>query len=203
LRALRGSERNAMDRSPLPPELPAIDQVPTCAGYERWAAIYDDEDNPLIALEEDHLPSILGDVAGLAVADIGCGTGRHAVRLARAGARVTAVDFSEAMLQRARAKPGTEAVAFVCHDLAETLPLDAGTFDRVLCCLVLDHIADLDRFFRELKRICRPGGQVVGSVMHPAMMLRGIRARFTDPATGRDTRPQSYPHQLSDYVMSA
>jgi malonyl-CoA O-methyltransferase len=38
--------------------------------------------------------------------------------------------------------------------------------------------------------------------MHPAMMLRGIQARFTDPTTGRETRPQSCPHQLSDYIMA-
>lgn len=39
--------------------------------------------------------------------------------------------------------------------------------------------------------------------MHPAMMLRGIQARFTDPATGRETRPASWPHQVSDYIMAA
>jgi len=43
------------------------------------------------------------------VADIGCGTGRHAVRWAVAGARVIAVDFSAAMLERARAKLGAQA----------------------------------------------------------------------------------------------
>jgi hypothetical protein len=35
------------------------------------------------------------------------------------------------------------------------------------------------------------------------MMLRGITARFTDPATGRETRPQSHPHQIADLVMAA
>jgi malonyl-CoA O-methyltransferase len=39
--------------------------------------------------------------------------------------------------------------------------------------------------------------------MHPAMMLRGIQARFTDPATGHEVRPRSYPHQVCDYVMGA
>jgi malonyl-CoA O-methyltransferase len=39
--------------------------------------------------------------------------------------------------------------------------------------------------------------------MHPAMMLKGVQARFTDPASGRETRPASQPHQLSDYVMAA
>jgi malonyl-CoA O-methyltransferase len=81
--------------------------------------------------------------------------------------------------------------------------LDAGGFDVVTCCLVVDHIADLDAFFGELARICSDNGFIVISVMHPAMMLRGVQARFTDPATGQVTRPDSQPHQICDYVMAA
>ncbi len=180
-----------------------LEIVPTEAGYDRWAEIYDSDDNPLVLLEEQHLAPLVGDVLGLAVADIGCGTGRHALRLAAAGARVTAVDFSEAMLQRARAKPAAGAVRFVRHDLAEPLSLESAAFDRVLCCLVLDHIADVDRFFLELGRLCRRGGFIVVSVMHPAMSLRGVQARFTDPASGRRIGPLSHTHQVSDYIMAA
>ena len=146
---------------------------------------------------------LIGNVAGLAVADIGCGTGRHAIRLATAGARVTALDFAEGMLERARAKPGAEAIRFIRHDLTKPFPLESGSFDRVLCCLVLDHIADLNGFFAELGRICKPAGLVVISVMHPAMMLRGVQARFIEPASGRRIYPQSQPNQISDYVMAA
>ena len=39
--------------------------------------------------------------------------------------------------------------------------------------------------------------------MHPAMMLRGVQARFRDPRTGQEVRPQSRPHQIADYVMAA
>jgi ubiquinone/menaquinone biosynthesis C-methylase UbiE len=181
----------------------AIDVVSTRDGYDRWAQIYDDEENPLILLEEAHVKGLLGDVSGLTIADIGCGTGRNALHLAASGAQVTAVDYSEAMLQRARAKTGANRIRFLHHDLSARLPFADGAFDRVLCYLVIDHIAELANFFRELKRICRNDGFIVASVMHPAMMLRGVQARFTDPATGRETRPLSYPHQISDYVMAA
>src|SRR2546428_4242658 len=119
-----------------------LEIVPTVAGYNRWSEVYDSEQNPLILLEEKHLPPMVGDVAGLDVADIGCGTGRHALRLAAAGARVTAVYFSPVMLARARAKPGAEAITFLCHDLAQPLPLAAAAVDRVFCCLGGDHVAD-------------------------------------------------------------
>jgi malonyl-CoA O-methyltransferase len=164
--------------------------------------VYDAEDNPLMLLEESKITPLIGDVAGLQVADIGCGTGRHAIRLAAAGAKVTALDFSEGMLVRARAKPGADSVRFISHDLAQRFPLESGSFDCVLCCLVLDHIADLKGFFAELNRICKPSGLIVISVMHPAMMLRGVQARFIEPASGRRIYPQSQPNQISDYVMA-
>ncbi len=178
-----------------------FDQLSTKDGYDRWAAVYDHDGNPLIALEEPRVDALLGDVAGVRVLDVGCGTGRHALRLAAAGARVTAIDFSDGMLAHARAKPGADAVTFVEHDLARPLPFDARSFDRVVCGLVVDHIADLASLFREMRRVSR--GAVVVSVMHPAMMLKGVQARFTDPSTGRETRPASVPNQISDYVMAA
>lgn len=177
--------------------------LPTREGYDRWAEIYDEEQNPLIALEQPEVARLLGEVRGLEVADVGCGTGRHASALARAGARVTALDFSHGMLDRARAKPGAEAIRFIEHDVSEPLPLATASFDRVLSALVGEHIARLDPFFAELRRICRPGGAIIISAMHPAMMLCGIQARFVEPASGREIRPRSFDNQISDYVMAA
>ena len=167
--------------------------------------MYDTDGNPLIALEERHIGTLIGDVAGLTVADVGCGTARHAIRLAAAGARVTALDFSPRMLEAARAKPGAARVRFVLHDVATPLPLEDGAADRVLCCLVMEHVADLTVLFRELGRACAPAprGAIIVSAMHPAMMLRGVQARFHDPRTGARTQPASLPHQVSDYVMAA
>jgi ubiquinone/menaquinone biosynthesis C-methylase UbiE len=177
--------------------------LPTRDGYDLWAQVYDGDGNPLLALEAPHVSRLLGEPAGRSVADVGCGTGRHAVALAQAGARVTAVDFSGGMLSQAKSKPGAEQVRFVAHDLSQPLPFEDGSFDRVLCCLVLEHVQDLTHAFRELGRICKPEGRVVVTCMHPAMMLKGVQARFTDPASGLETRPESHAHQVSDYVMGA
>jgi SAM-dependent methyltransferase len=173
------------------------------AGYDRWAAVYDHDANPLPALEGPLVQAAAGDVGGLTVLDLGCGTGRHALWLAAAGARVTAVDFSEGMLAEARRKPGAEAVRFLAHDLHDPLPLPDGAFDLVVSGLVLEHLRDLGGFFREARRVLRPGGRAVVSAMHPAMFLRGSQARFTDPATGEVVRPGSLPHPLGAFVLAA
>jgi malonyl-CoA O-methyltransferase len=173
----------------------------TQEGYDRWAEIYDHEQNPLISLEEPEVDRLLGPVDGLDVVDVGCGTGRHALRLAARGANVVGVDFSDGMLARARTKHGAAGVSWVVHDVTELpLPLPDQAFDRVLCALVVDHIAALPAFFAELGRLCKPNGKVVVTVMHPAMMLKGTQARFVDPDTGRETRPESHANLLPDYV---
>ena len=61
--------------------------VPTQEGYDRWAEIYDDELNPLVIIEAPEVKRALGDVRGLDLLDVGCGTGRHAVEIGRASCR--------------------------------------------------------------------------------------------------------------------
>jgi len=171
-------------------------------GYDRWALVYDHDANPLPALEEPVVRASLGDVRGLNVLDLGCGTGRHSLWLAAAGAHVTAVDFSAGMLAEARRKPGAEAIRFVVHDLHQPLPF-AAEFDLVVSGLVLEHLQTLDDFFAEACRVLKPGGRAVVSAMHPAMFLRGSRARFTDPDSGELVQPGSLPHSVGAFVMAA
>jgi malonyl-CoA O-methyltransferase len=172
-------------------------------GYDRWAAVYDRDGNPLQGLEEPVFRTAVGDPCGLAVIDLGCGTGRHALWLAAHGARVTAVDFSDGMLAEARAKAGAGAVDFVVHDLHRPLPFESASFDLVVSGLVLEHLRELDCFFREARRVLKPAGRAVVSAMHPAMFLRDARARFIDPASGEQIQPGSYPHALGAFVMAA
>ena len=70
------------------------------SGYDRWAAVYDHDANPLQALEGPQLCAAVGDPRGLDALDLGCGTGRHSLWLAAAAANLTAIDFSEGMLAR-------------------------------------------------------------------------------------------------------
>ena len=177
--------------------------LPTREGYDRWAATYDTMGNWLLALEEPEVERGLGDVAGLDLLDVGTGTGRHAIALAARGAHVTAVDFSDEMLAKARAKPGAERVRWIAHDVLTPLPFAAASFDRVLSGLVIEHIpvAALAGFFAELGRVARPGGRIVVTAMHPAMFVKGVSANFHDESG--EVRPRSYVATLSDYVMGA
>ncbi len=177
-------------------------KLDTRAGYDRWSEIYDDELNPLVALEEPVVRTWLAEPAGLRVADVGCGTGRHSLWLADAGAQVDAFDPSPGMMAKAYAKLASHGVRLHEHALPAPIPAADGTYDVTLLALVADHLADLSGAFRELSRVTTPGGQVVFTVLHPAMNLLGLTARFADPETGQEVRVEAYEHSYADYVTA-
>jgi ubiquinone/menaquinone biosynthesis C-methylase UbiE len=185
-----------------PSEAPDELVVPTREGYDRWAEVYDSDGNPLVALEEPEFTRMVGDVRGLTIADVGTGTGRHALRLARDGAWVVALDFSLGMMARAKIKPGAGEVSFICADCVSGLPLPDASFDRVVSGLVAEHVQNLDGYLAELGRICRRDGFIVVTNVHPAMNLKGVRARFNDPLTGAKIYPRGRDYTISDFVMA-
>ncbi len=171
-------------------------------GYNRWAEFYDDDDNPLHLLEEAVVDEALGEVNGKVVVDLGCGTGRQTLRLAAKGAKIAGVDQSEGMLEKAKAKDATGAVRFLRVDLDEAFPFPDAAYDLVVSFLAIEHIADLRRFFSQCRRVCRASGLLYFTAMHPAMVLRGVQARYTE-ASGRKVYPKGFPYQISDYINAA
>jgi ubiquinone/menaquinone biosynthesis C-methylase UbiE len=103
---------------------------------------------------------------GRRVLDVGCGTGRGEVLLARAGfQRITALDYTDAMLQIAQQKTArlraTGQVRLLRGD-AYRLPFPDAAFDLVVS-LRFVHMFRFDlqqELVREMARVCRPGGVV-------------------------------------------
>ena len=91
------------------------------------------------------------------VLDACCGTGDLAVAAARAGGRVTGLDFSEPMLERARRK--APEIEWIRGDLLQ-LPFDSESFDAATVGFGVRNVDDLKRSLSELRRVLRPGGRV-------------------------------------------
>lgn len=106
----------------------------------------------------------LGDVRGSSVLVAGCGSGELAVRLALAGARVTAFDIDEptvALTREAATAAGVELLTRVAR--LETYQDDAR-YDVVVATDVIEHIEDDERAATRLVELARPGGRVVITV---------------------------------------
>ena len=106
---------------------------------------------------------------GARILDAGCGNGRHAIPLARAGYRVVALDGSRSLLAAARRTAcGAERPRFVRGSYAR-LPVAPGSFDAVICLgTALGYTGEeADRVaLREFRRVLAPGGRLVIETMH-------------------------------------
>jgi demethylmenaquinone methyltransferase/2-methoxy-6-polyprenyl-1,4-benzoquinol methylase len=120
------------------------------------------------------------------VLDLACGTGDLAVEAARAGARVTGLDFSAEMLARARRKAA--AIEWIEGDML-ALPFADATFDAATCGFGVRNVSDLEAALREAARVLRRGGSVgILEITRPRGALRVFYAVWFDrvvPALGK------------------
>jgi ubiquinone/menaquinone biosynthesis C-methylase UbiE len=127
-----------------------VDTKPHNAYYERPATL-----------------SLLPDVEGKRVLDVGCGPGVYAEWLVDRGAGVVAFDANAKMVRLARERLGSKAQV-VQANLEQPLDFLADdSFDIVLCPLVMDYVKDWGRVFKEFYRVLREGGILVFSMEHP------------------------------------
>jgi 2-polyprenyl-3-methyl-5-hydroxy-6-metoxy-1,4-benzoquinol methylase len=110
---------------------------------------------------------------GERVLDVACGTGILARRMAALGADVTAVDYSQGMLERAQAHEQLRGNPVVYRqvdvtDEAALAALGEAAFSAVTCSMALMDIPGLEGLFRGVVRVLKPGGRFVFATAHPA-----------------------------------
>jgi len=114
--------------------------------------------------------ALCGDVRGLRVLDLGCGSGYFAREMAKCGATVTGVDISPRMLAYARRIEGDcpLGVRYAEGDAARLADfVERRAFDVVTSCLALQDMPDVPRVLRAVHDALVPGGRLVASIAHP------------------------------------
>lgn len=125
----------------------------------------------------------LGVTPGERVLDAGCGPGVHAIRAAKAGMMVHAIDFSATALEEAAARIAragvTSSVTIEQADLT-ALPFGDGSFRAIFSWGVIIHIPEVDRALSELARILTRGGRIALYVLNRSALDPKIEsfARF-------------------------
>jgi len=135
------------------------------AMFDRISGFYDVMNSVMTAGLHHRWRARAADLAGLgpgdSALDVACGTGDLAIELARrvgTAGEVIGSDFSEEMLERARAKaPG---LAWEWGNALE-LPYAGGRFDAATVGFGARNFSDLDRGLAEMARVVKPGGRVV------------------------------------------
>lgn len=106
------------------------------------------------------LLELLQPRAGESILDVGCGTGIFTEDVLRSGARVTGIDLSVPMLQRAVIRLEAASFSALGADM-RALPFTDNSFDRVFSMTAIEFLADARPGIAELHRVVRPGGCVV------------------------------------------
>ena len=166
--ALKAAPQAAVQPGTLPPE--GVRRM-----FDRIAPVYDAMNRLMTAgLDRRWRRETVGAVVrpGDRVLDVCCGTGDLALAADEAGGNVTGLDFSDPMLERARAKG--PALEWVSGD-ALALPFADGSFDALTIGFGLRNLANVERGLAEMRRVLRPGGRVgILEITRP----RGVLAPF-------------------------
>lgn len=155
------------------------EQSEIAAAYNDWAETYDRVPNRTRDLAAEALRQIKLDLEGRKVVEVGCGTGRNTTWLVEHAAELVGIDFSEAMLARARTRVNDRRVRFVQHDVSAEWPLADSSADVVVAMLILEHVEHLERVFVEAARVLNSGGQFLLCELHPIRQLAGGQAQFS------------------------
>jgi SAM-dependent methyltransferase len=145
--------------------------MPEVPWREEWDAQADDwieltTDDPFYdRLNEPAFLDLL-PAPGALTLDVGCGEGRLARTLERAGHRVVALDGSPALA--AAGRRGNPSLPVGVGDIT-CLPVASAAADLVVCFMVLMDVEDLVRSVAELGRVVRPGGSVCAGILHPIL----------------------------------
>lgn len=136
------------------------------------------------------------------ILDLGCGTGRHVITLAKQGFRVFGIDVSKKALKvtEERLNEGGLEADLKMGDIYKRLPYEDNWFDAVISIKVLHHakVSEIRKLIRELERVMRPCGILMIEV--PKSGKRHGRKRYKKLETGTFTPLQGpekgMPHHI-------
>lgn len=110
-----------------------------------------------LSVIEEHMPKV--ERKGIRILDIGTGPGFFSIILSRAGYQVTAIDYTEEMLKKAKNNAGILADKIEWYQMdAQALRFADNTFDMIVSRNVTWNLEHPDRAYYEWMRVLKPGG---------------------------------------------
>jgi SAM-dependent methyltransferase len=148
----------------------------------------------VFGVREDTIGSPLGDVSGLDVVELGCGTAYFSAQLARRGARAVGVDPTPAQLATARRMQEQTGLRFPLVEApAERVPLPDASFDLAFSEFGASLWADPYLWIPEAARLLRPGGRLIFLTNSTLAYLCAVAAGGTSETL---QRPQFGMHRI-------
>ena len=123
--------------------------------------------------EWESVRSLLPDLKGCTILDLGCGYGWHEKYFIEHGAkRVDAIDISRKMLEKAKEMNSNEKVSYALCDI-ESYEADYDSYDMVFSSLAMHYIKDYGNLIKKIHRWLKKGGTLLFSLEHPSFTAEG------------------------------
>jgi SAM-dependent methyltransferase len=164
-----------------------VTTISAAAAYRLWSGTYDQDPNPLVALEHRVLSERLDLISGERMIDLATGTGRWLEYALAHGVRATGVDFCSEMLAVASTKCGVRG-HLACADVC-ALPFASRSADVAVCSFALGYIDRLELAFREMARVAR---RIVTSDLHPEAVRAGWVRSFRSSSGSYEIEHQDH-----------
>ena len=135
------------------------------------------------------------------ILELGSGTGKNSLLFIEHTDRLVAVDFSEKMLAKAKAKIKSPTIQFQQFDICQRWNFSQEKFDLISFSLILEHMEDLSFIFEQARNSLSKTGRVIVSEFHPFKQYQGAQARFKEEDS--IVKIPAFVHHLSEYFEVA
>lgn len=153
--------------------------------FEGYKKIRERDVNANTLFEMPALFSLLPDLTGMRVLDLGCGFGEHCKEFVRLGAAsVVGIDISEKMLEIAKAENADEKITYLRLPMEDLDQLE-GEFNIVISSLAMHYVEDFAGVVEKIGRKLTKGGFFVYSQEHPLNTCHTTGERWTRDENGR------------------
>jgi len=159
---------------------PAVIEKNSADAYDLWSEDYDVQPgNLMLDLDEILFPKLLDEriIHNKAVADIGCGTGRHWTKILQMQpSGLIGFDVSEGMLNKLKAKFLSANTFKINNNLLSNV--QNAAFDTIISTLTVAHIENIEQALLAWCRILKPSSDVIITDFHPKLLAFGGKRTF-------------------------
>ncbi len=148
--------------------------------YRRYAGHYDVVFGPIFHQGRKLAVELANPAPKQRILEVGVGTGLS-LPFYRPDSQVTGIDISPEMLEKARKRverQGLDHVEGLLEMDAEQMELESGAYDTVVAMYVASVVPNPDRLINEMRRVCRPGGEII--IINHFASKHPVLRRFED-----------------------
>ena len=171
------------------------------SAYNTWANNYDKDKNLTRDLDAEIVKKEFSNQKFNSILEVGCGTGKNTVFFASISNHLTAIDFSDKMISKAKEKVKSENVSLKIADITKDWDLEENKFDLITFDLILEHVETLTFISEQAHKYLNSKGLVYINELHPFRQYDGKKAVYEE--NGETKEIDSFVHNISDFINSA